>query len=97
MPYYGESVKRERIDKFFSDLLTGGTFFLAGYVLEVTLRNASNGFGWTRKNSLLFNTMAINTLPLIRTYSKINVTSDPRCVKKYVINLGLKCRAEISQ
>jgi hypothetical protein len=49
MPYYGESVKRERIDKFFSDLLTGGTFFLAGYVLEVTLRNASDGFGWTRK------------------------------------------------
>lgn len=81
MSYYEESVKRERIDKFFSDLLPGGTSFLAGYVLEVTLGNASDGFGWTRKNSLLRNTMAINTLPLIRTYSKINATSDPRYVK----------------
>jgi hypothetical protein len=49
MPYYRESVKRKRVDKFFSNLLTGGTIFLAGYGLGEMLRNAFDGFGWTQK------------------------------------------------
>lgn len=49
MPYYIESVKKVRVDKFYSDLLTGGTIFLAGYGLGEILKNAFNGFDWTQK------------------------------------------------
>jgi hypothetical protein len=49
IPYYRESVKKERVDRFYSNLLTGGIVFLAGYGLGDILRNAANGFGWTEK------------------------------------------------
>lgn len=42
MPYYRESVKKERVDRFYFDLLTGGIIFLVGYGLGNILRNAAS-------------------------------------------------------
>ena len=49
MPYYRESVNKERVDRFFANLLKVGTGVLAGIGLGVVLKNAFDGFGWTEK------------------------------------------------
>jgi hypothetical protein len=49
MPYYRESVNKERVDRFFANLLKVGTGILAGIGLGVVLKNAFDGFGWTQK------------------------------------------------
>jgi hypothetical protein len=44
MPYFREAIKKERVDKFFSDLMKAGIFILAGIKWVESISNAFDGF-----------------------------------------------------
>jgi hypothetical protein len=52
MPFYRESVNNERVDRFFANLLKVGIGILAGIGLGIVLKNAFDGFGGLRRNSI---------------------------------------------